>query len=397
MMLKKISLFLCSLACALSAQAVTLDLLVVHDYKTYSAYGGNPSVRIAAMVNWANFAYANSGTDVKLNLVKIKYLDLPRSAGTPINVPFLERVTNNAGVMDFGRNLFKPALTVYMTNAIFDSVTGLGVCGNAWMPPAPTDIYGGANAGLKAVSVVAYNCSESILAHETGHNLGAGHGAMDGSNGNGNGNGYPIYTSRGYGVQGLFVDAMAYPHLYGVVNNLMIFSSPNIGSCAGLPCGTPYDNAAGGIRQFALQAAKYPMCYPATSPNVTGELGFVWSCQKLCTTTTPINIGMTCSNSSCAESFGRTCYAAGGSANYTGSYSCSKSTTSACPVVTTTTTPTTTTSCGGKYVGTYSTSQTSSNYVGNNITNIAASCGSCGYKFESADRGITVSAYCVTK
>lgn len=334
-MLKKISLFLYCLLCAISAHALTLDVIVVHDKNTYDAYAGNPQVKIASMVNWANFAHANSGTGVKLNLVAIRYLDLPRKLGEPINAAFLERVTNNLGVMNY-RNSYKPALTVYLTNAYFDANTNLGVCGVAWMPPSPTAVYGGTNAGLKAVSIVGYNCADNVFAHETAHNLGAGHGAMDPK-----GNGYPIASSRGYGVQGLFVDTMAYPHLYGVSNPLMIFSSPNFGGCAGLTCGTQNDNAAGGIKQFALEAAKYPQCYPATTPNPVGELGFVWSCKKLCTTTTPINIGQTCSQSSCAESFGRTCASVGGSASYgPGAYSCNKSTTGACPVIPAPVTPT---------------------------------------------------------
>ena len=244
---------------SLNAKAVTnLDVLVIYTPEMNTYYSGNPNVRISQIISWANVAFQNSSSDVNLNIVGSVMLNLP--SGAEVSSALLSSVADpgNAAVMSL-RDQYKPDMTVYLTKA------SSSLCGIAYLPKnigTRVPVYD----PLLAVGVVGYDCENYVLAHEFGHVLGAGHGLMDTSGGNG----FPYSYSRGYGVQSLFVDVMAYQWLYGSASKLQIFSNPNK-TCMGVQCGTTSDNAAIGIKNFAPTAAAYSSCYPTlTSPKAPG-------------------------------------------------------------------------------------------------------------------------------
>ncbi len=249
---KLIVAFLCCLFSS-GAKAVSLDVVVVYTSGMEAAYPNSTQVKINQMIAWANVAFQNSSTDVQLNVIATKKLDLVNSFETSEDL--LSKMVNDSNIVAL-RNEFKPDLTIYLTKA---SST---LCGIAYYPKY--EAVGGRVRALKFFpqygnAVVSYDCDSFVLAHEVGHSLGAGHGLMDAAGGNGK----PIPSSRGYGVQGLFADVMAYAWLYGNVTKLQYFSSPDV-SFLSVPIGTVNDNASRGIKNFSIVASQYSNCYPMT-------------------------------------------------------------------------------------------------------------------------------------
>jgi hypothetical protein len=246
---------------SLNARAVTnVDVLVIYTSQMNTYYSGNPSVRISQMISWANIAYQNSSSDINLNVVGSVMLDV--SNGNEVSDTLLAGVAdnnahNNAAIISL-KDQYKPDITVYLTKA------SSSLCGIAYLPKrVAADPRVVTYDPMLAVGIIGYDCDSYVLAHEVGHIFGAGHGVMDTSGGNG----YPYAYSRGYGVQSLFADVMAYQWLYGSAAKLQIFSNPGK-TCLGVPCGTSNDNAAVGIKNFAPTVANYSSCYPTiTSPR----------------------------------------------------------------------------------------------------------------------------------
>ncbi|MES2672720.1 MAG: M12 family metallo-peptidase [Pseudomonadota bacterium] len=261
---KKFVYFVMLSLCSLGARAATtVDVLIIYTSEMNTYYSGNPAVKINQMISWANVAFQNGLSDINLNLVGSAMLDVPN--GHEVSNALISGIADpaNAAVMRL-RNQFKPDLTIYLTKSA--STASSILCGLAYLPRSAGDPRVASYDKLLSVATVGYNCESYVFAHEVGHLLGAGHGLMDASGGSG----YPYKYSRGYGVQSLFVDVMAYASLYGNANKIQIFSTPTK-TCAGVSCGTANDNAAAGLRLFAPIAANYSTCYPTvTSPRAPG-------------------------------------------------------------------------------------------------------------------------------
>lgn len=239
----------------------TVSVLVLYPQFVKDVYGGNPSAKIAHMINWTNQAFQNSRMDINLVLKGSEVLNLPN--GQVSSDALLESLTDSRTVMAL-RNRYQPDLTVYLTTS------GNGMCGVAYMPApvvqrdADGNFSRAREMAFKGVSVVGHDCSSDTFAHEIGHNLGMGHGQRQ------NHPGYPYAYSRGYGVDGIFRTIMPYFEAYQAPY-LQYFSNPNISACLGHPCGTSNDDAARGGQNVAQQYVQYySSCYPVkyeTSPT----------------------------------------------------------------------------------------------------------------------------------
>lgn len=231
----------------------TVSVLVLYPQFVKDIYGGNPSAKIAHMINWTNQAFQNSRMDINLVLKGSEVLNLPN--GQVSSDALLESLVYSDAVMGL-RNRYQPDLTIYLT------ASGNGMCGIAYMPDVQRDSRGNfirvREMAFKGVSVVGHNCSADTFAHEIGHNLGMGHGQRQ------NHPGYPLEYSRGYGVDGIFRTIMPYFEAYQAPY-LQYFSNPDIARCAGLSCGTSTDNSAKGGQIVVQQYVQlYSACYPTT-------------------------------------------------------------------------------------------------------------------------------------
>jgi len=251
---------------SLNAYATQLEVLVLYHKDFVSAK--NPGTTINSYITAANSTFKNSGMSLSLKLVHHQRLDMPDSDtvgnGVLIN---LEQNTNVWQLQDKHR----PDLTVYITNASSQ------FCGKARFPVAPVGrvvTYEKYISRFSAVSAVAWQsgCGASTFIHEIGHNLGAGHGAVNqdwetlGGLIDGTTKwhpGRPIPESVGHGHYNQYITIMAYPDVYGSARKIYRISNPRV-SYSGLSTGTSSKNAAAGMLRLADDKVRLnSACYPA--------------------------------------------------------------------------------------------------------------------------------------
>jgi peptidyl-Asp metalloendopeptidase len=198
---------LTSCALASTAQAATVDLLILYDNFTKNYFGGDPQTAMNSWVNQMNAAYADSQIDVRLRLVGVREME---QAGADMGAVLGNLRVNNAAI----------ALRDQLGADFVSQLHQKGACGVGYVAVDKNWTW----------NVTAPGCGPIVMAHELGHNMGLNHSRKQGDQ-----SGARFRYGVGYGVDNVFVDIMAYE---GVFNTTRVnrFSNPNL-TCRGLPCG----------------------------------------------------------------------------------------------------------------------------------------------------------------
>ncbi|WP_053981919.1 RICIN domain-containing protein [Marinagarivorans algicola] len=194
---------------AQSAQAVTVDWLVLYDTDSKNHFNGDPATGVQSWVNQINYAYSASGVDIQLRLVGVH----PHSDNSTTMRDVLGNIRKNKELIKLRDDLGADFVT---------QLHKTGKCGIGYV----------AVSQAWAWNVVGPKCGPLTAAHELGHNMGLNHSRRQG-----NKNGVRYAYGLGYGVDNVYSTIMAYASSFGT-NRGNRFSNPRI-QCNGVACGVP--------------------------------------------------------------------------------------------------------------------------------------------------------------
>lgn len=150
----------------------TMDLMALYTPEARSYLGGEAAIEmaIANAVTWTNQAYANSGIGARMRLVHTQEAT-GYSGGEEVTEALLHDLANSAGpglqdVHDLRDQHGADLVTLVTISPSGDYVLGIGYTPSE--PSPATEPYG------YSVTSIRYKFP-MILAHETGHNVGANH------------------------------------------------------------------------------------------------------------------------------------------------------------------------------------------------------------------------------
>lgn len=216
----------CGLLGGVSAQAATVDLLVLYDNYTKTYFSGDVQTAMNNWVSQMNTAYRDSQVDIQLRLVGVRANE---EVGADMNA-VLNNLTNNTAV-----KTLRDQLGADFVSQLHQT----GACGLGWVSISKNYTF----------NVVGPNCGPLTMAHELGHNMGLNHSRLQGNTG-----GSRYAYGLGYGVDSQFSTIMAYSGLFHT-SRINRFSNPTI-LCKGLPCGVPIDRADSAYAALALSNVK---------------------------------------------------------------------------------------------------------------------------------------------
>jgi len=261
----------CMLAGPARAQNVTIDTLILYTPGTVGVYGSIEGVetRINHLVGVTNQIYENSQVAISLRTVHIApvaYNDTANSERALNAITFAtdQFVGDPAFVgVEALRRQVGADLVILMRPYVDD-----GICGVAWIGGRPGGSFASPQEKDYAYSHVSIDCSDYVLAHELGHNMGLVHSRRQ------NFHGATLDYALGYGVDNRFVDVMAYAQIFNA-QKVYKFSSPLL-TCLGLPCGVDRSDvvnsadAALALNTFKDAIAGY-LAPPALTDPVAGD------------------------------------------------------------------------------------------------------------------------------
>lgn len=194
---------------AQSAQAVTVDWLVLYDTHSKDYFNGDPKTGMQGWVNQINNAYSASNVDIQLRLVGVH----PHSDSSAKMRDVLGNIRKNKELIKLRDDLGADFVT---------QLHKTGKCGIGYV----------AVSQAWAWNVAGPKCGPLTAAHELGHNMGLNHSRRQGNNG-----GTRYAYGLGYGVDNVYSTIMAYASSFGTHRGSR-FSNPRI-QCNGVACGVP--------------------------------------------------------------------------------------------------------------------------------------------------------------
>jgi len=234
-----------------SAATIDIDVLALVT-ESVSQHYTDPILRVDHLLDAANDVLAGAGVAMHFKLRRVETVAYPDGTDAPTALDDLTfaRHPAFAGVPDL-RDAIHADLVVLIRPYAND-----GYCGYAWTNGVGTaDGAASSTFANYGYSVAAIDCSDYVLLHELGHNLGLAHSRRETPNGGG------LSYGAGYGRDNDFVTIMASPTVFNAVQ-LPLLSDPNR-SCNGARCGVDHAdpiNGADSVRALAItigQVATY--------------------------------------------------------------------------------------------------------------------------------------------
>lgn len=239
---------------------VVIDVLALYTPGAAQVYDGSVETRINQLVSVANRIYRDSGVGIRLRPVRHQSVAYPDDRDMERMLDDLTHATHpsladvDALRAEWGGDL----VILFRPRRGERDRCGLANLGGYRTAGDLTSF----NDRDFAHSVVAVDCPvDSVVAHETGHNMGLTHSHPE----DGRGGTFPYAT--GHGVNGRFVTVMADPAYFGGAPRLSRFSSPGL-DCDGLPCGVPYNESGGADAVRTLNTVRFQVAdfFPTRVP-----------------------------------------------------------------------------------------------------------------------------------
>ena len=224
-----------------------LDVLILYTPSVGVLFGGEPEARFVQVVATANQALTDSGVNAQFRIADSTEVIFDDSRPNIEAFNAMEDQTGpftNLAAMraDAGADLvafFRPF------------VFGSDNCGLGTLPNVGSDGDFAFIDPNTILSVVNADCTDTVFAHEMGHNLGLAHSARGPA-----GTAGTFDWSRGHGVDFVFYSIMANIDEYPGSVQSLVFSNPNI-SCLGQPCGVDHNAALGADAALSLNTVRF--------------------------------------------------------------------------------------------------------------------------------------------
>ncbi len=220
----------------------TIDFLMLYSPAAAAIYNGDIATRLYHLVSVSNQIYRDSGVFVEMRLAAMREVAL---SATESHAQLDEMTDKTGAFADLDKWRYEAGADMV---ALLTPMTSANICGLGWYATGPNN--GGFSYNKNyMVSLTHITCSDYVLAHEAGHNMGLAHSERQGDTG------YSMPFARGYGVDRSFATVMAYESYFSA-SKIYQFSNP-AKQCKGQPCGIDRHDEHGADATYAINAIRH--------------------------------------------------------------------------------------------------------------------------------------------